>query len=323
MTSRTALYSPPRMKNRPQRKRTPEAVPPAPRVSPLIPTLATQIVELVRRENFPIGHRLTEQSLVEVLGVSRSPVRKALQLLAAQGVVQSEPHRGFQLVRAPAQLAKIALPDSAATNDEAMYLRIANDRIRGDVAQEISEADLMARYGLARLQVQRILNRMSREGMIDRKPGRGWIFRPLLADAPSHRESYRFRMIIEPAAILEPGYQVDLAELEKCRREQVSLLEGGIERATSVELFRAGAHFHETVIAGANNRFLLDSLRTINQMRRVVEYGTRLDRKRLHGQCGEHLTLIGLLVKGERMEASQFLRQHLNAARITKIDDEP
>jgi len=159
--------------------------------------------------------------------------------------------------------------------------------------------------------------------MIDRKPGRGWIFRPLLSSVESHRESYRFRMIIEPAAILEPGYQVDLAELEKCRREQIELLQGGIERCTPTELFRAGVHFHETMIAGAKNSFLLDSLRTLNQMRRVVEYGTRLDRARLHRQCEEHLVLIDLLVKGERMEASQYLRQHLNAARITKIGDGP
>jgi DNA-binding GntR family transcriptional regulator len=162
---------------------------------------------------------------------------------------------------------------------------------------------------------------MARESMIDRKPGRGWIFRPLLSNTESHRESYRFRMIIEPAALLEPGYQVDLVELEKCRKEQLDLLDGGIERCTPAELFRAGVHFHETVIAGAHNRFLLDSLSTINLMRRVVEYGTRLDRTRLHRQCEEHLVLIELLVKGERMEASQFLRQHLNTARITKIGD--
>lgn len=31
--------------------------------------------------------------------------------------------------------------------------------------------------------------------------------------------------------------------------------------------------------------------------------------------------LIELLVKGERMEASQFLRQHLNTARITKVGE--
>ena len=187
----------------------------------------------------------------------------------------------------------------------------------------MSEADLMARYGIARLQVQRILNRMAREGMVDRKPGRGWMFRPLLTDVESHRESYRFRMIIEPAAILEPGYEIDQAELEKCRREQLVLLEGGVERCSPAELFRAGAHFHETMVAGAHNRFLLESLRSINQMRRVVEYGTRLDKARLQRQCEEHLALIDLLARNERMEAAQYLRQHLNTARITKLGGQP
>lgn len=289
-------------------------------VSALIPTLARRIVEMIRRERYPVGHRLTEQALCDELAVSRSPVRKALQYLQETGAVTSEPNRGYQVAKPPSELGELELaPDPGS--EETVYMRIANDRIQGALPDEIAEADLMTRYGLARLQVQRILNRMSREGMVDRKPGRGWIFRPLLSSVESHRESYRFRMIIEPAAILEPGYQVDLAELEKCRQEQIELLQGGIERCTSTELFRAGVHFHETVIAGANNQFLLDSLKTVNQMRRVVEYGTRLDRARLHRQCEEHLMLIDLLVKGERMEASQFLRQHLNTARITKIGD--
>jgi DNA-binding GntR family transcriptional regulator len=292
------------------------------KVSPLIPTLATRIVEMIRRETLPVGHRLTEQALSDTLGVSRSPVRKALQFLESSGVVQSVPHRGFQLAKVPGDLDDLDLMAERASEED-FYLRVANDRISGVLPAEVMEADLMVRYGLARLQVQRILNRMARESMVDRKPGRGWIFRPLLSNAESHRESYRYRMIIEPAALLEPGYQVDLIELEKCRREQIDLLDGGIERCTPVELYRAGVHIHETVIAGAHNRFLLDSLRTVNQMRRVVEYGTRLDRTRLHRQCEEHLMLIDLLVKGERMEASQFLRQHLNTARITKIGDTP
>ncbi len=279
-----------------------------------------QIVEMMRREDYPVGHRLTEQALCDELGVSRSPVRKALQHLATTGAVTSSPHRGFQVARKPSELGHLDLSGDEAS-EQAVYLRIANDRIHGLLPDEIAETDLMARYRLTRLQLQRILNRMARESMIDRKPGRGWIFRPLLSTVESHRESYRFRMIIEPAAMLEPGYQVDLAELEKCRREQQELLGGGIERCTPAELFRAGVHFHETMIAGAGNRFLLDSLRTINQMRRVIEYGTRLDRSRLHRQCEEHLVLIDLLVKGERMEASQFLRQHLNTARITKVGD--
>jgi len=293
---------------------------PVGKVSPLTPKLAMQIIQLIRIENYPLGHRLTEQALCDVLNVSRSPVRKALQYLETMGVVESAQNKGFQVAKTSEALGALELAPGALT-DEDFYLRIANDRINGVLSEEITEAELMERYGISRLQIQRVLNRMDRESMVDRKPGRGWVFRPLLTNSESHRESYRYRMIIEPAAILEPGYQVDVAELEKCRREQEELLQGGIERCTPAELYRSGVHLHETVIAGANNRFLLDSLRRINQMRRVVEYGTKLDRSRLHQQCKEHLVLIDLLLKGERMEAAQFLRQHLNGARITKVGE--
>jgi DNA-binding GntR family transcriptional regulator len=286
--------------------------------SPLVATLAARIVDVIRREDFAPGHRLTEQSLVDELGVSRSPVRKALQLLAERGVVSSEPNRGFQLAWPRERLQRLELAP-ADDSDEATYLRIAQDRVKGHLEEEVSEADLMARYDVSRPQVQRILHRMAREAMVERKPGRGWLFRPLLNDVASHRESYRFRMIIEPAAILEPGYEIPAAELEKCRREQSELLDKGAARVRAPELFRAGVHLHETLVAGAHNRFLLESLRTINQMRRVVEYGTRLDRARLQRQCEEHLVLIDLLLRGERMEAAQYLRQHLNTARVTKL----
>lgn len=296
-------------------------MPAIPPVSPLIPALASRILDTIRREAYPVGHRLKEMELCALLGVSRTPVRRALQLLESTGAVQSIRNKGFQVARAGEDIEGLSLPVSAGTEDEA-YLKIANDRINGQLPAEIVEADLMAKYGLPRQQVQRILNRMAREHMVDRKPGRGWMFRSLMSDAESHRESYRFRMILEPAALLEPGYRIDLDELEKCRREQVELLQGGIERATHEQLYQAGVHLHETVVAGAGNRYLLDSLRTVNQQRRVIEYGTRLDRSRLHRQCEEHLQLIDLLVRGERMEASHFLRAHLNRARITKVGGE-
>lgn len=287
-------------------------------MSALVPTLATRIVEVVRRENYDVGQPLREQALCDEFGVSRSPVRKALRFLEQFGVVTAIPRRGFQLAQPASDLGGLDLSAHRSTEEE-LYLRIANDRIHGSLGDEIFEAELMQRYGIGRLPLQRILHRMARENMIERKPGRGWVFRPLLNTLEAHRESYRFRMIIEPAAILEPGYRVDEVELQKCRREQLELLDGGIERCTPAELFRTGVHFHETVIAGSNNRFLVDSLRTINEMRRVVEYGTRLDRARLHRQCSEHLALIELLERGERMEAAHFLRRHLDMARITKL----
>jgi DNA-binding GntR family transcriptional regulator len=290
------------------------------KISPLIIALSLQIVEMIRREGYEVGHKLNGLALSEKLGVSRPPIRRALLYLESLGIVTSTLNKGFQLAKASNEALDLASHSNKPTEEE-LYLQIANDRIGGYLPAEIVEADLMSRYNIHRPQVQRILNRMSRESMIDRKPGRGWIFRPLLSTAESHRESYRFRMIIEPSAVLEPGYQPDFDELEKCRKEQVDMLNGGIERFTSAELYRVGVHLHETVIAGAKNSFLLDSLKSLNQMRRVVEYGTHLERARLHRQCEEHLVLIDLLVSGERMEASLFLRQHLNTARITKTGD--
>jgi DNA-binding GntR family transcriptional regulator len=190
----------------------------------------------------------------------------------------------------------------------------------GKVETEISESALMERYGATRLQVQRVLNRMAREGIVERKPGRGWVFQPLLNTPEGYRDSYRFRMIIEPAALLEPGYAVDMAELEKCYREQCELLGGAIEKWPRSELFKPGVHLHETIIAGAHSRLLLDALRKVNQLRRLVEYRAKLDRERMREQCEEHLVLIDLVRRGERMEASHFLRQHLDGARKRKAD---
>lgn len=290
-------------------------------VSALVPSLANQIVAMIRRDGLEVGHRLTEQSLCNELGVSRSPVRKALQFLETTGVVRSEPNKGFQLAKASSEFGSLAVPERA-DSDETLYMAIADDRLAGKLGGEIAEVDLMQRYDSNRQRIQRVLHRMAREGMIERKPGRGWIFQYVLNAPESYRESYRVRMIIEPAALLEPGYAVDLAELDKCYREQQELLSGGIEKWARTELFRPGVHLHETIVAGAHNQVLLDILKRVNQLRRLVEYRSRLDRAHMVTQSTEHLELIDLLRRGERVEASHFLREHLNGAKKRKAPEE-
>lgn len=288
--------------------------------------LAARVLEHILGNGRDVGDRLTEQSIADALGVSRSPVRKALQYLETLGAVSSSPNRGFQVARSASQLRHLHLP-ADDVSDESVYMRIVEDRLTKAIGQEVSEAELMERYGLTRLQLQRVLNRMARENLIERKPGRGWLFRPLLDSVDSHRESYRFRMIIEPAAILEPTFRVDKVLFEKVRRQQLQLLEGGIESWTAAERFRAGADFHEAIVACANNRFLLDALRNVNQLRQVIEYhsqtGSARDRSRMRSQCEEHLALLELLEAGERMEASHRLRQHLDVVRVIKTGTAP
>lgn len=294
---------------------------PGANVGKLVPALATRIVTIVSQGEFPVGHRLTEQAMCEVLGVSRSPVRKALQFLEQAGAVYSQPNRGYFVAKTSAELRGILLPVDTES-DEATYLQIADDRLNNVLGDEVSEAELMQRYDMSRAKVQRVLNRMSREGIVERKPGRGWIFGEILSTIESYRESYRFRMTIEPAAILEPTFTLDMKGIDRCRKEQNQMLEGGIEKWSRSELFRVGANLHETIVGCSGNRFFIDAARNVNQLRRVFEYKANLDRSRLQQQCEEHLMLLDLLVAGERMEASHFLRQHLNTARVLKLHEE-
>jgi DNA-binding GntR family transcriptional regulator len=293
----------------------------SPPVAEPAPLLADRLLDLIARGDHPIGHRLTEQTLADALGVSRSPVRKALRYLEGLGAVGSNPNRGFFVAARAAALRRLKLPRNL-DSDESAYLRIVEDRLSERLPEAVSDSELMQRYDLSRLQVQRILNRMAREGMTERNAGRGWTFRPVLNTVEAHRESYRFRMIIEPAALLEPTFRVDAAAFARVRHEQLQMLDGGIETWSPSERFRVGADFHETIVACSGNRFLLDALQNVNRLRRVVEYRLQtrssVDRARLHRQCEEHLALLDLIESGDRMEAAHELRRHLDVVGALK-----
>ena len=57
-------------------------------------SLADHIVTMIATGQLTAGQRLFEQEMCERLGVSRVPVREALRILQAQGVVRTEPNRG-------------------------------------------------------------------------------------------------------------------------------------------------------------------------------------------------------------------------------------
>ncbi|MGI9117337.1 MAG: GntR family transcriptional regulator [Gaiellales bacterium] len=50
--------------------------------------------ERIRTGELPAGTRLRQEVLAEELGISRTPLREAMRLLAADGLVELEPNRG-------------------------------------------------------------------------------------------------------------------------------------------------------------------------------------------------------------------------------------
>jgi len=66
----------------------------------LVDGLAQRIMAQVMHGEIPSGSWLRQQALAAEHGVSRTPVREALQKLEANGIVQLFPNRGA-LVRGP------------------------------------------------------------------------------------------------------------------------------------------------------------------------------------------------------------------------------
>ncbi len=277
--------------------------------------LAARIERMISQDSLDPGTPLIERTLAERLAVSRSPVRRALRLLAARGIVATRPSGGFLVSRQPKRtlLTRSVVAEPA---EESVYLRIGADRLRGRLPERVSENALMRRYGLTRTRLGAILRRIVNEGWIERTPGRGWQFLPILTSGEAYAQAYRFRILIEPAALLEPHFRVQTAALRRCLAEQRSLLEGAVHTISPAQLFDANARLHENIAAGSGNAFILDALKRINRLRRLLEYRQSVDREAAARRCREHTVLIGLLLTGELSAAADFLRLHLcDAAR--------
>ncbi len=281
--------------------------------------LAAQIIERVRQHGLPAGSHLKEQDLADAFRVSRTPIRLALGVLASMHLVENRPNRGFFLKQAadPAQGDALSpAPDGA--DEDPLFFRIAEDRLAGLLEARIAEAEMARRYGATRARIARLLAKMAEEGWLARLPGHGWEFRQTLTSPEAYDQAYRFRMLIEPAALAEPGYRADLASFAQARAQQHAMLDGGIERWSRSETFAANSVFHEVIVAGAANPFLLESLRRVNRLRRLLEYRTHQFKGRLVQECKDHLVLLGMIEDGDLSAAAEFLHAHLDRARLAK-----
>ncbi|MBN3803488.1 GntR family transcriptional regulator [Paraburkholderia sp. Ac-20336] len=288
---------------------------------PLADALAAHIHQHIRVAGIEPGTRLPERTLAEQFNVSRSPVREALKRLAVQEIVMAHPDGGYAVSEAAFRRSADAGEMAAAGDDEAVYLAIAEDRLAGKLADRFTENALMRSYGVTRAQLNAILRRMAQEGWIERRPGHGWMFLPMLTSAETYRQGYRYRLLIESAGILEPTFQLDREALLQCRAEQEALVNGEVRTASPAALFDANSRLHETIAACSGNAFILDGLRRLDRLRRLMEYRKAVDRNQAERRCREHLILIDLLLSDQREAAANFLKMHLHNAAREKAGD--
>ena len=97
--------------------------------------IAEQLRQMITEGELAPGTRLNERSLGDRMGVSRTPLREAFRLLAAEGLIELTPNRGAQVVK----LSEQDIRDSfeVMSGLEALSGDLACRRITADEVAEI------------------------------------------------------------------------------------------------------------------------------------------------------------------------------------------
>lgn len=287
--------------------------------------LANQIVRYIRNNNLAPGAPLPEVPLADEFKVSRTPVRAALERLAAQGIVDATSRRGYAVGHKAGEVASATTREADEPDDDALYTQITVDYLEDRLASQFSEADLMRRYKVRHGLLNRVLQRMAADLVLERNPGHGWSFAPAFKSEEAETESYRFRAIIEPAGLLEPGYALDLARAARVRRDHEAIIATPRNKLARIRLFHVydmNAEFHELLAAGSGNNFLLQAVQQQNRLRRLLIYKWSYPRERIVESCIEHMELLTAVEKGEMEWAATLMRRHLElAARVLAEPD--
>ncbi|WP_417271545.1 GntR family transcriptional regulator [Celeribacter sp.] len=279
--------------------------------------LATRIANRLSKDiltgTIEPGTHIATQQIANRYQVSRTPVRDALVALSEKGFLEHQVNRGYFVPdKIPAGLAQEVAAQNAEETD--VYQMFAEDWLKNRLPEIVTEQSLRQRYSLTKSRLNEMMARAAREGWAERKEGYGWRLLPVAKTSEAFDQIYRFRLAIEPVALLEPSFEIDRKALAEHRRIQEWMLEVDVAQTPPEQLLANGAAFHEALIKMSNNPFFANALERVNRMRRLMEYRARVDHERLQVQCSDHLEIIALLEKGEVVEASYFMRRHLSGA---------
>lgn len=276
--------------------------------------IARQILDLISEARFDPGHHLREQHLADALGVSRTPVRAGLKELTRMGAVEARPNQGFFLLKRSNELDQLEIEQSKS-NDQKLYEQLVHDRIAGILPESFTQTEISQRYDVDRGVLTRTLVKLSEDGLIARNAGHGWRFLQTLNSDIVLRNSYGFRLMIEPMALLTPNLHVDRQMLKRLRARHLRLItHPDITQVPAKEIFETDAAFHELLAEASGNLFVLQAIQQQNRLRRLLEFGSYHNKRRVKEWCEEHVAIIDALRENKQEQAAELMRKHLQYA---------
>lgn len=276
--------------------------------------LAQRILEAVRHGGFRAGDRLAEQQVASLCNVSRTPVRAALGLLANRGVVRWEKASGYTLVIDPANTVEAAA-DLPSAEEDRLAESILRDRAARRLADTVTASGLSRRYSIDKRTVLKSLRILESQNWIEKAPGQSWLFRAAHEGPEALAESYDYRLLLEPATMIAPGFRLDEAQATTLRLAMQAQLASPESSFDVREFHRLDLDFHGMIARGSSNRFVGEALTDHLKLRRVPGALHGVNVFRLKQSTREHLAILDQLEARQFEAAADLMRLHLRLSR--------
>jgi DNA-binding GntR family transcriptional regulator len=294
---------------------------PSPVEAPAAPSrlqveLAARILRLLKEQGAGPGHHLVEQELCQAFGVSRTPIRGALKLLAEQGSVEARANRGFVLVE-PVTIAPFSEPLNPQDEaEQQLMVAIAEARNKGTLPTDCTQQEICRLFDAKLPTVVRVLRKLAEMGLVERKAGNGWTFMPVIDSLRAQAESYKFRRAVEPALVLQDTFELDREWARETRARHMAFRRRPWRDFRAVEFYEMNSDFHEQLARCSGNRYLLDAVRRQIQLRSFLNYHWDYGPARVLASIDEHMAILNAIEAGDNQLAADTMIEHLTASSL-------
>lgn len=273
----------------------------------------------------PQGTRLTVAAVADRLGLSRSPVKRALEAMVLNGQLARDQRSGYivgaAVLASPvaANLFTLPLPDLDA---EAAHLgRSSWELILDEVAEataasipfgiyQISETGIGEYFGVSRTVTREVLSRLQERGAVGKDRASHWMAGPLSARMLD--DEHVLRRLLEPAALIAAVTLI---------RQKLPEMQNRLARTSPgcspAEMDAIEADLHDACAMLQPNRRLEATLQHLRTARRVNRlFATHVVQHDESALLAEHRLVLDHLALGDGEGAAAALRHHLDADHI-------
>ena len=277
--------------------------------------------------NLPAGTRLLVSAVADRLAVSRPPVKRALELLAEDGIIVPLSSQGYVVGRTEGQSSpprtnlhglQLDLPAELGSNlGQASWERIF-EAVEADIMNcipfgtfQISEAGIGDYFDVSRTVVRDVLSRMDSRGMIDKDRSSHWIAGPFSARMLD--DAHEVRRLLEPGALAATLPHLDNRSLAQAR-DRVAAVLAGSTPLTQENIDVLETDLHVDALRLVRNKRLAQAIQ-LSQISLVINrlFDTYIGLHEENDMLREHALVFDHLLLGDCDGAAVALRYHLDA----------